>query len=355
MAAIHGSSGLRRDEQLHRARLGVRVSSTVFAVALLAGVVWASFGCREQQSQSPAVVCRRQLQLKPRSPESRRLPALTASKCRMTFTQVREERRQCAYGCCKCVQLAEVAIFGVDPTGRHVRMNVSSIANPGGRSPPGQGPGSAVDGDMHTKWIDMALPEGFAPGPFGSSVLEMTLATEGTPLSYSFTVANDAEWRDPVGWQVRCWSSDGAEFMDTVPTIAAPHGIPIQPVDFSTAQHRTLPLAILSGSSPLPCPSPTCPSPTCPSPTCPSPTCRLRLEAPVPNLPSIRSIRSVRALGLLPALSTPAVATDKRAATALGTTATRNLGRPASAKRRASGCGYPADIPRAYSAAASVR
>ena len=147
-----------------------------------------------------------------------------APKCRFTFTRVREEKDQCAFGCCKCVQVAEIEVYGSDPAGHSVRLNVSAVANPSGLSPVGprghgtvDGPGGAVDGLRSTKWIDMAFPKGFAPGPHGYSVLEIELedAPLDSPLSsYAVISGNDAEWRDPLGWTVRCWTYGGLELAD---------------------------------------------------------------------------------------------------------------------------------------------
>ena len=50
-----------------------------------------------------------------------------APKCRFTFTRVREEKDQCAFGCCKCVQVAEIEVYGSDPAGHSVRLNVSGL------------------------------------------------------------------------------------------------------------------------------------------------------------------------------------------------------------------------------------
>ena len=208
-------------DALRRARLISRLAAVLFgATILVGGGVLLAFGCGSSGERPPRPahaqrsVCRRKLTLTEAA--HRRLVAPVGAsdacgKCRITFNQVREDKRQCAYGCCKCVQLAEVSFVATErSTGRELPLNVSSIANPGGRSPPGQGPGSAVDRDVHTKWIDMALPEGYSPGPFGSSILELEFepppnAADLQLSAYSFTVANDASWRDPVGWHVRCW------------------------------------------------------------------------------------------------------------------------------------------------------
>ena len=149
-----------------------------------------------------------------RPPQRRALASDDATtKCRVAFSQVREDKEMCAFGCCKCVQLSEVSFFAGEQ-----RLNATSVSNPGGRSPPSQGPGSAIDGLIDTKWIDMSLPNGFPPGPEGYSVLEVELAdSEGgaSITSYSLTTANDAIWRDPAAWTVHCWLPDGAELSDT--------------------------------------------------------------------------------------------------------------------------------------------
>ena len=125
---------------------------------------------------------------------------------------VREDKEMCAFGCCKCIQLAEVSFFAA---GR--LLNASSVSNPGGCSPPSQGPGSVIDGSIDTKWVDMSLPKGFPPGPRGYSALEIEIdpIDDATLLSYSFSTANDATWRDPLAWTVRCWlPGGGSELFD---------------------------------------------------------------------------------------------------------------------------------------------
>ena len=48
------------------------------------------------------------------------------------------------------VQVSEVRLF--DAAG--MQLTVSGARNPGGLSPPGEGPGMAVDGRTSTKWLD---------------------------------------------------------------------------------------------------------------------------------------------------------------------------------------------------------
>lgn len=140
------------------------------------------------------------------------------AKCRFTFTKVREHNLECAFGCCKCIALAEISVYGSSTGSTSLtKLNVSSVSNPGGRSPPGEGPGSAVDGQVSTKLVDKSFATGFAPGPEGYSVLELELERVPHELSvsaYSLVTADDAPWRDPVEWGVRCWTSQGLELAD---------------------------------------------------------------------------------------------------------------------------------------------
>ena len=140
------------------------------------------------------------------------------TKCRFTFTKVREHNLECAFGCCKCIALAEISVYGSSAGSTSLtKLNVSSVSNPGGRSPPGEGPGSAVDGQVSTKLVDKSFAADFAPGPEGYSVLELELERVPHDLSvsaYSLVTADDAPWRDPVEWGVRCWSSQGLELAD---------------------------------------------------------------------------------------------------------------------------------------------
>ncbi|MDQ8190704.1 discoidin domain-containing protein [Roseibacillus persicicus] len=61
--------------------------------------------------------------------------------------------------------------------------------NPGGNSPAGEPPASAVDGDVNTKWLD------FAKAP-----LVLDFGAPVTADGYRFATANDATERDPVSW-----------------------------------------------------------------------------------------------------------------------------------------------------------
>ena len=139
-----------------------------------------------------------------------------AQKCLFTFTEVREDNAECSYGCCKCLQLAEVRLYGRSACGQRgactgsgmIPLNVSAIANPAGRSPPSQGPSMVADGSLETKWVDLGFREGFSPGRAGSSVLELELDTDDPVRAYELVSANDAAWRDPTSWSVRCWTSD---------------------------------------------------------------------------------------------------------------------------------------------------
>ena len=192
----------------------------------------------------------------------------SSQKCRFEFTEVREDKRQCAYGCCKCVQLSEVIVYDAE----HTALNVTSIANPAGRSPPGQGPGSAADGNAKTKWIDFALADGYPPGPRGMSVLEIEFDSASSGLSvaeYELFTGNDAVWRDPVAWSVRCWTNaatprDGVpQWLELVDHRGEEWGLPVAAPTERMSSYGRRPLGAPSPPSPpdRPTPPPSTPPP----------------------------------------------------------------------------------------------
>lgn len=243
----------------------LKAAAVACAITLLA-VVYATLGakCTRRKTSCSAAMMR-----------SRRLavPSRTASpttqKCRFNFNEVREDRAMCAFGCCKCVQLSEVRLYASthDGADERVLLNVSSIANPGGRSPPAQGPGSAADLSTATKWIDLGFPANFPPGCSGSSTLEIEVdAPDGLAVSaYEFVSGDDASWRDPTSWSVRCWASeDGrATPFELVDRRGARWGVE---VNATTARRESYGIFRLSPPSPPSPPDAPEPPPAAPPP-----------------------------------------------------------------------------------------
>jgi YVTN family beta-propeller protein len=82
------------------------------------------------------------------------------------------------------IQLAELSLFL-----QSFRQSATTVLNPGGNNPPSEGPSSADDADVNTKWLDFNR---------GALVYDFGLRVEID--AYSFTTANDADDRDPVRW-----------------------------------------------------------------------------------------------------------------------------------------------------------
>lgn len=70
-------------------------------------------------------------------------------------------------------------------------LRTKCVSNPGGRSPPNEGPDHLQDSRRNTKWLD-----------FRKQPVELTFAKPSIVQSYVFVTANDFPGRDPVRWQI---------------------------------------------------------------------------------------------------------------------------------------------------------
>ncbi|MFM1770818.1 MAG: hypothetical protein RJA22_3347, partial [Verrucomicrobiota bacterium] len=130
-----------------------------------------------------------------------RVPIFSTAGARwfqFVFSQVQSNGDQ--YGSATLVpfvQLGEIAFYqnGVRLT------NFIRATNPGGNSPPNQGPTVLVDGNPTTVWLDRNMNS--------HVILDF-----GIPVSfdsYTFTTGSDASWRDPSKWQVFA-STNGSDW-----------------------------------------------------------------------------------------------------------------------------------------------
>ncbi len=90
------------------------------------------------------------------------------------------------------IQLAELSLFR-----QGVRQPAAVVTNPGGSNPPGEGPASADDANVNTKWLD-----------FNRAPLVYDYGNNVVIDAYSITTANDTPARDPVRWRLE-GSTDG--------------------------------------------------------------------------------------------------------------------------------------------------
>ncbi|KAL1518631.1 hypothetical protein AB1Y20_002919 [Prymnesium parvum] len=179
---------------------------------------------------------------------------------RFRFSRVRHASRECS--------LQEVQLFalGEDP------VPISHVANPGGSSPPRQGPANLADGELsstHSKWVDLNMAAA------GSSTLELTLASPQPLRAYTFWTANDNPGRDPTAWQVFWATPRGWLLADEQHDFPAP-----------LARHASYGPFALARAAPTPPLLLAAPSAASPPPLGPPPPPRRRLRLPPPSASS---------------------------------------------------------------------
>ena len=150
------------------------------------------------------------------------------------------------------IQLGEVVLY--DYLGRDVEF--TAVSNPDGVSPSdAEGPASAIDKDLTTKWLD---------SDFGDyvSTLVLTLKYATAVVSYELYTAADvpAGHRDPVSWEFGILRDDGTfEVLSTYEQFDPTY-------DRSTSYGMMYTIAPPSPPAPPMLPPPLPPSPPPPSP-----------------------------------------------------------------------------------------
>jgi len=129
------------------------------------------------------------------------------------------------------IQLAELALFEGG-----VRRQAVVVTNPGGNNPAGQGPASADDANVATKWRDFNR---------GDLVYDFGVNVEID--AYTITTANDASERDPVRWTIE-GSLDGASWTVIDDRTGADYPTPTA----RGAATPSIPITILDVVTPLP-------------------------------------------------------------------------------------------------------
>eukprot|EP00964_Phaeocystis_antarctica_P061428 scaffold36713_cov39-Phaeocystis_antarctica.AAC.1 len=118
-------------------------------------------------------------------------------------------------GATTAVQLSEVQLFD-HVTGQPIAL--ATATNPGGAAPAYSGdrevPGAAVDGDWHTKWVDVnasSQPDGCTSDACTviSSVLVIELRRPAAPVRYRLVTSPDNSHRDPTAWSFGIRRDDG--------------------------------------------------------------------------------------------------------------------------------------------------
>ena len=102
-----------------------------------------------------------------------------------------------------------------------ISRNGTTVTNPNGNNPGGEGPANIYDGNTSTKWLDFNIKAGN-----NTSTLLFTFPGQGFEITgYSWSTANDSEERDPRSWKI-FMSVDGANWteVDSKTGIAAPSG-----------------------------------------------------------------------------------------------------------------------------------
>ena len=79
-------------------------------------------------------------------------------------------------------------VIAIDADGLVTNSNYSAVN--------GEGPTSALDGIANTKYLNYASP------PLGVGMIVERFSAETIVQSIQFTTADDAEWRDPAGWEL---------------------------------------------------------------------------------------------------------------------------------------------------------
>ena len=102
-----------------------------------------------------------------------------------------------------------------------ISQSGTTVTNPGGSNPSGEGPQNIYDGNTSSKWLDFNIKSGN-----NTSTLQFAFPGQGFEITgYSWTTANDSEERDPRSWKV-FMSVDGTNWteVDSRTGIAAPSG-----------------------------------------------------------------------------------------------------------------------------------
>jgi gliding motility-associated-like protein len=102
-----------------------------------------------------------------------------------------------------------------------ISRNGTTVTNPNGNNPGGEGPANIYDGNTSTKWLDFNIKAGN-----NTSTLLFTFPGQGFEITgYSWSTANDSEERDPRSWKI-FMSVDGANWteVDSKTGISAPSG-----------------------------------------------------------------------------------------------------------------------------------
>mmetsp|Transcript_30230 Transcript_30230/g.58344 ORF Transcript_30230/g.58344 Transcript_30230/m.58344 type:complete len:599 (+) Transcript_30230:109-1905(+) len=125
--------------------------------------------------------------------EEELVPPVPSSAFRIIFTATRKPRHE--------LQLQEVRfICGEERDARQVK----AAFNPGGRSPEGEGPDKATDGDatgMRSKWLDLNMR------PMCNSTLEIRFHAPCVLRKYDFITSRHAHGRDPTAWRLWQYTS----------------------------------------------------------------------------------------------------------------------------------------------------
>jgi gliding motility-associated-like protein len=131
---------------------------------------------------------------------------------RIVFSDVK------SFGSANSIQVAEWRWL----TGNTViSQSGTTVTNPGGSNPSGEGPQNIYDGNTSSKWLDFNIKLGN-----NTSTLQFAFPGQGFEITgYSWTTANDSEERDPRSWKV-FMSVDGTNWteVDSRTGIAAPSG-----------------------------------------------------------------------------------------------------------------------------------
>lgn len=100
----------------------------------------------------------------------------------------------------------------------NVSMSGTTVTNPGGSNPNGEGPDNLVDGSTGSKCLDFNM----ANSPFTTTLI-FDMGSQKFFDGYRWATANDSPERDPVSWTVSA-SNDNVTYTtyDTITNYATP-------------------------------------------------------------------------------------------------------------------------------------
>ena len=174
----------------------------------------------------------------------------------------------------------QMSEFRLLNNGNAIDLSSVTVTNPGGSNPNNEQPPNAVDGSVHTKWLDFDIdsPESFDCDPSSQLVLDFGVGNVATFDEYTWATANDVIGRDPISWSL-FGSQDGSNWIEL-------H----RRFDVSITKTRKTFVGTfrVAPTPPLPPPPSPPPAPTSPPPTSPPPppmACTLDFARYDPNYP----------------------------------------------------------------------